>query len=173
MAVVDKVVNKWVEHIRKYAKDNKVSYGCALGMPECRASYKSKKDLKKEAEPKKEEKKEEPKQEPIITGPELLKDYLKKIDVYVDRYGEQQVKAIFDKFKSKAAFKDFMIQYTNSVEKETSAINNMRTLLESDKYPKILDSLTGDNKREVVRFQKFSKNLNRRITGYMNKIKKP
>jgi hypothetical protein len=35
--------NAWVEHIKKYAKDNNVSYGCALSMPDCKESYKNKK----------------------------------------------------------------------------------------------------------------------------------
>ncbi len=34
--------NAWVEHIKKYAKDNNVSYGCALSMPDCKESDKNK-----------------------------------------------------------------------------------------------------------------------------------
>ena len=30
--------NAWVEHIKKYAKDNK-SYGCTLSMPDCKDNY--------------------------------------------------------------------------------------------------------------------------------------
>ena len=33
------MVNKWIEHIRKYAKDNNLSYGCALSDPKCKSSY--------------------------------------------------------------------------------------------------------------------------------------
>jgi hypothetical protein len=35
------MVNRWVEHIRKFAKENNKTYGCALSDPACRASYKS------------------------------------------------------------------------------------------------------------------------------------
>ena len=33
------MVNPWVEHIKKYAKDNNLSYGCALSTPECKNTY--------------------------------------------------------------------------------------------------------------------------------------
>jgi hypothetical protein len=32
--------NAWVTHVKKFAADNKLSYGCALSMPECKSSYK-------------------------------------------------------------------------------------------------------------------------------------
>ena len=39
--------NAWVEHLKKYAKDNNVSYGCALSMPDCKNScYKKTKESK-------------------------------------------------------------------------------------------------------------------------------
>ena len=31
--------NAWVEHIKKYAKDNILSYVCALSTPECKNTY--------------------------------------------------------------------------------------------------------------------------------------
>ena len=31
--------NSWVEHIKKYTKDNNFSYGCALSTPECKNTY--------------------------------------------------------------------------------------------------------------------------------------
>jgi len=33
--------NKWIEHVKDFAKKNSVSYGCAISMPECKASYKT------------------------------------------------------------------------------------------------------------------------------------
>jgi hypothetical protein len=38
--------NAWVEHIKKYAKYNNGSYGCALSMPDCKNSYKKTKESK-------------------------------------------------------------------------------------------------------------------------------
>ncbi len=37
------MVNEWVEHIRAFAKKNKMAYACALSNEQCRASYKPKK----------------------------------------------------------------------------------------------------------------------------------
>lgn len=34
--------NPWIEHIKRYAKENGKSYACALSDPECKASYKQK-----------------------------------------------------------------------------------------------------------------------------------
>jgi len=33
--------NKWVEHIKEFAKLHNMSYGCALSDPDCKASYKN------------------------------------------------------------------------------------------------------------------------------------
>lgn len=33
------MVNKWVEHIRAFAKKNGLTYGCALSDPKCKSSY--------------------------------------------------------------------------------------------------------------------------------------
>jgi hypothetical protein len=43
--------NAWVTHVKKFAADNKLSYGCALSMPECKSSYK-KEPKPKESKPK-------------------------------------------------------------------------------------------------------------------------
>ena len=40
------MVNAWVLHVKQFAKDNQLSYGCALSMPECSASYKKSKGQK-------------------------------------------------------------------------------------------------------------------------------
>ncbi len=38
------MVNAWVEHIKRFARANGKSYGCALSDPQCRATYKNNKD---------------------------------------------------------------------------------------------------------------------------------
>jgi hypothetical protein len=38
--------NAWVEHIKKYAKKNNLSYSCAMTMPDCKNSYKKTKESK-------------------------------------------------------------------------------------------------------------------------------
>jgi hypothetical protein len=34
--------NAWVIHVRKFAEENGLSYGCAMSTPECKATYKRK-----------------------------------------------------------------------------------------------------------------------------------
>ena len=46
------MANAWVNHVKQYAAANKLSYGCALSMSECKASYKSKKEPKKDSKTK-------------------------------------------------------------------------------------------------------------------------
>ena len=41
------MTNKWVEHIKTFAKSHNIAYGCALSNPECLASYKVKKNTTK------------------------------------------------------------------------------------------------------------------------------
>ena len=47
------MVNKWVEHVRQFAKENGLSYACALSTAECKASYQASKKAtpKPRAEP--------------------------------------------------------------------------------------------------------------------------
>lgn len=33
------MTNSWIEHVKKYAKDNNISYACALSMPEVKKTY--------------------------------------------------------------------------------------------------------------------------------------
>ena len=37
------MTNLWIEHVKKFSKENGLSYGCALSMPECKASYQASK----------------------------------------------------------------------------------------------------------------------------------
>jgi hypothetical protein len=50
--------NAWIQHVKKFAADKNISYSCALSMPECKVSYKSKEEPKKESKPKESEIKE-------------------------------------------------------------------------------------------------------------------
>ena len=37
--------NKWVEHVKQYAKKHNLSYGCAVSDPGCKSSYHAGKDV--------------------------------------------------------------------------------------------------------------------------------
>ena len=34
--------NRWVDHVKQFAADNNLSYGCALSKPECKETYRAK-----------------------------------------------------------------------------------------------------------------------------------
>ena len=38
---MSKKTNKWIEHIRNYAKTHNLSYSCALSNPDCKKSYRT------------------------------------------------------------------------------------------------------------------------------------
>jgi len=63
--------NAWVTHVKQYAADNKLSYGCALSMPECKAAYKK--------EPTKESKTKESKETKEIKDTKVYTMYKKPI----------------------------------------------------------------------------------------------
>jgi hypothetical protein len=39
--------NAWVTHVKQFAADSNLSYGCALSLPECKDTYKIKIKIKK------------------------------------------------------------------------------------------------------------------------------
>jgi hypothetical protein len=60
--------NAWVNHGEQYAATNKLSYGCALSLPDCKSSYKSnKKEPTKVSKTKKTKEKEEVKPAQVYT----------------------------------------------------------------------------------------------------------
>lgn len=76
------MANKWVEHIRKWAKDHNLSYGCALSNAECKEAYKSSKEppkTKKQETPKEPERnpKDELIKQLLITPIDIIKNVLK------------------------------------------------------------------------------------------------
>jgi len=46
------MVNRWVQHIKKFANEHNLSYGCALSDPQCKATYISSKPLTRAKEQK-------------------------------------------------------------------------------------------------------------------------
>ena len=54
------MANKWIEHVKKFSKDNNKSYGCSISDPACKNSYKPvvKKTSKEIAEEKKKKREE-------------------------------------------------------------------------------------------------------------------
>lgn len=48
------MANRWIEFVRKWARDHDTTYGCALSQPACKAEYKSKYGSRKKLTQKKE-----------------------------------------------------------------------------------------------------------------------
>jgi hypothetical protein len=44
------MANSWIDHIRKYASDNKMTYSCALSDPRCKEEYNKSKNKKLSSE---------------------------------------------------------------------------------------------------------------------------
>ena len=44
------MANSWIDHIRKYASDNKTTYSCALSDPRCKEEYNKRKNKKSSSE---------------------------------------------------------------------------------------------------------------------------
>ena len=53
--------NAWVTHVKQFAADSNLSYGCALSLPECKDTYKIKIKIKKNQKQKNQKKKKEQK----------------------------------------------------------------------------------------------------------------
>jgi hypothetical protein len=97
------MVNKWVEHIRAFAKKNNLSYGCALSDPKCKSSYHASKAPAKAPEP--------PAKAPERNAEAVISDFIEDAikDIF---YGElpafmkgsiSKDKVYRDKFLSKSA----------------------------------------------------------------------
>jgi len=71
-------MNKWVEHIKEWAKKNNTTYGCALTNIKCKEDYYKIKGIEKKATPKETnlEKGTEKKATPKETNLEKENDYI-------------------------------------------------------------------------------------------------
>lgn len=60
------MVNKWIMHVKRFASENNLSYGCAITTPECKATY-----IKEPRAPRTSRKARTPKQpkEPKVRAP--------------------------------------------------------------------------------------------------------
>ena len=66
------MANAWIEHVKKYSKDNNKSYGCSISDPRCNATYKP--VMKKSKKEKREE-------QTIINRTQARNQLLNKIKV--------------------------------------------------------------------------------------------
>jgi hypothetical protein len=117
------MTNPWVEHIKKYAKDNNISYGCALSTPECKNTYRkhsSKPKQKKECktckmnkEPHKMYKEPIGPKKPKKNKPKYVLEYDKRIGKTID---------IVDNGGKRDEMRRLMKSFMNSSKKDMKAL---------------------------------------------------
>ena len=92
--------NRWVDHVKAFAKANNLAYGCAISNPQCKASYKkiSKKSIKVSAPTPA----PAPKKEPILALPPSIP--LTKLPERVMKIFNYMIKNLTETLKSKNKF---------------------------------------------------------------------
>ena len=168
--------NRWVEHVRKFASDNSLSYACALSKPECKESYRAKYGVTKKltkkqniekmamedinvAEPIKEKKKRKPKakvefeveEEPPIKEKKKRKPKA-KVEFIVEEEPEETFEIMVKKPKKVKAVPVYN-ETTDSMSERESVLKkyNIKTLknfLETQHNYKASDKLT---KNDLIR----------------------
>ncbi len=131
MSEQEKKVNPWVEHVKKYAKDNGISYMCAVTM--AKASYKAPTKVKPEGKRAIKAKKEDERVKQLYKEPEnvdVLQELLKKIDK------RKQAKATKDKNK-----KERETEYAKNNLEVTSALGKYTVDQIKEKIEKIKDNI--------------------------------
>lgn len=89
------MVNAWIEHVRKYAKDNNISYGCAV--TEAKASY-----VKQPKAPRKARTPKQPKikvSEPPETLEQRIKNRVKENRMLGSKPDTANIKSIKERLK--------------------------------------------------------------------------
>jgi hypothetical protein len=77
--------SKWIEFVKKWAKDNNITYGCAMSKPECKNAYHKKYDTQKYQRERKEKESEQMGAEEhfdFITANVLFYNYSEGFKVY-------------------------------------------------------------------------------------------
>ena len=116
------MTNPWVEHIKKYAKDHNLSYGCALSTPECKNTY-SKASSKSKKKPECKTDCKTCKTCKIYTQEELL-IMAKNIVSYVT--GSDQYLSSYDKNWNKKS-KEYLLKIVSNFKKKYPDITIKKT----------------------------------------------
>ena len=148
------MVNQWILFLRQYAKDNNISYSCAI--TEAAPVYrKMKEEMKnKEEEPKifskmvkvkkqkQKKQKEEEEDEEVpkldLELPNAADNYIKLMNEYVDKYNLTELKQyiIGNTFKEK---KDKAVIILKQLEKDLKELDNSKNMVISDDNINLVD----------------------------------
>ena len=142
--------NPWVEHVRKYAKDNNITYMCAI--TEASKTYK-----KTKATPKMTTK--------AIPKEQDDKKYIRLIEEYLEKYGNSNLKKqitgnTFDDRKQKA------LVIIEELNKDANEINSLKNKMMSDDTIDLMDFVKNNN----ALLSKFLKRQPKSVGNYIKKL---
>jgi len=142
--------NPWVEHVKKYAKDNNITYMCAI--TEASKTYK-----KTKATPKMTTK--------AIPKEQDDKKYIRLIEEYFEKYGNSNLKKqitgnTFDDRKQKA------LVIIEELNKDANEINSLKNKMMSDDTIDLMDFVKNNN----ALFNKFLKRQPQSVGNYIKKL---
>jgi|AntAceMinimDraft_1070359.scaffolds.fasta_scaffold158792_1 hypothetical protein len=174
------MVNRWVEFVKNYAKEQNISYTCAMCEIKTKGLYKP---LKKEAikeEPKifskivkvkkqkQKKQKEEEEDEEVpkldLELPNAADNYIKLMNEYVDKYNLTELKQyiIGNTFKEK---KDKAVIILKQLEKDLKELDNSKNMVISDDNINLVDFIKNVDKTLLSKYTKMNtktilKNMN-------------
>ena len=142
--------NPWVEHVKKYAKDNNITYMCAI--TEASKTYK-----KTKATPKMTTK--------AIPKEQDDKKYIRLIEEYLEKYDNSNLKKqitgnTFDDRKQKA------LVIVEELDKDAIEINDLKNKMISDDIIDIMDFIQNNN----ASLSKFLKRQPKSVGNYIKKL---
>jgi hypothetical protein len=137
--------NPWVEHIKEFAKKTGKTYGCALSDPECKSSYKSKKETPIKV---KDTKNNKPFNKTeylnvIKTNPFAEEQYLNSLGNTTTTVSTGKTLAQIQKDRLETS--KFAKQISNTRKKGVKALLNSQTIIEPKKEIPIVSSNSNDN----------------------------
>ena len=147
--------NRWVDHVRKFAKDNIMTYMCAI--TEASKTYKKTKDDELKSTPKKTTK--------AIPKEQDDKKYIRLIEEYLEKYDNSNLKKqmtgnTFDDRKQKA------LVIVEELDKDAIEINDLKNKMMSDDIIDIMDFIQNNN----ASLSKFLKRQPKSVGNYIKKL---
>ena len=126
--------NRWVDHVRKFAKDNNMTYMCAI--TEASKTYKKTKDDELKSTPKMTTK--------AIPKEQDDKKYIRLIEEYLEKYDNSNLKKqitgnTFDDRKQKA------LVIVEELNKDANEINRLKNKMMSDDTIDLMDFVKNNN----------------------------
>ena len=147
--------NRWVDHVRKFAKDNNMTYMCAI--TEASKTYKKTKDDELKSTPKMTTK--------AIPKEQDDKKYIRLIEEYLEKYDNSNLKKqitgnTFDDRKQKA------LVIVEELNKDAIEINHLKNKMMSDDIIDLMDFVKNNN----ASLSKFLKRKPQSVANYINKL---